>query len=155
MTSFKHRRKIYLINPRFQYSFIIFASTIGLVSLCIFYFAILYFFWSFEQRGISLGIPAKHIFFRYIDEQRHSMNVIFSIAAVLVLITTSISALILSHKVAGPIHRLKEHLKDVITQQTLRPVKFRKGDFFIELEESFNTFVENADKLKNTGKNRE
>lgn len=141
MNAKKNRRKVYLINPRFQYSFIIFSMTVGLLSLCVFYFAILYFFWTFEQRGLSLGIPIDHIFFRYIQEERQYMNFIFSIASVLVLIITSIGALILSHKVAGPLHQLNEMLNKMINQKKFMPVKFREGDFFMELEVSINKLL--------------
>lgn len=137
------RRKVYLINPRFQYSFIAFSCAAGFISLCILYFAILYFFWSFEQRGISLGIPSNHIFFRFIDEQRQTMNMVFIAGAIFSFITTSIGAIILSHKVAGPLYRLVKHLKNLNENKTLSEVKFRDGDFFIEVEESFNSFIRN------------
>lgn len=144
MKPFGNRRKVYMINPHFQYSFIIFASVIGFISLCIFYFAILYFFWSFEKRGIALGIPANHIFFRFIDEERSTMNLIFVIASVLVLLTTSIGALMLSHRVAGPIYHLKKHLIQIASDKKLKPLKFRNGDFFLELEETFNIFIKSV-----------
>lgn len=141
MKIFGNRRKVYLINKRFQYAFIFFSSSVAFLSLCIFYFAILYFFWSFEQRGIALGIPSEHIFFRFISEERIAMNKIFIIAALTVVLITTISALVLSHRVAGPLHRLKCHLKQSANDQSLRPVKFRRGDYFGEIEESFNLFI--------------
>lgn len=135
------RRKIYLINKPFQYSFIIFSCTVSLLSLCTFYFAILYFFWSFEQRGINLGIPPEHIFFRYIAEEKIAMNNIFIVASIIVLAITTLGALVLSHRVAGPLYRLRQHLHQISSMQTLKTVKFRRGDFFRELEESFNFFI--------------
>ena len=145
MNPFSKNRKVYLINPRFQYSFIVFSSAVGFLTLCILYFAILYFFWSFEHQGIKLGIPVNHIFFRFIDEERNSMNLVFIVAALIGLITTSIGALILSHKVAGPLGRLEEHLNKITSKEMIAPVKFRNGDFFIEIEQSFNTFIKNIE----------
>ena len=144
MNPFNKNRKIYLINPRFQYSFIIFSSTVGFLTLCILYFAILYFFWSFEHRGIKLGIPSDHIFFRFIDEERNTMNLVFVVAAIIGLVVTSVGALILSHKVAGPLGRLEEHMEKITSKELLSPVKFRTGDFFIEIEEAFNKFINNV-----------
>ena len=90
-----------------------------------------------------LGIPADHIFFRFIDEERSTMNMIFIIAAIIGLITTSIGALILSHKVAGPLGRMEDHLKKITSNKNIEPLKFRTGDFFIELEDAFNQFIKN------------
>jgi nitrogen fixation/metabolism regulation signal transduction histidine kinase len=83
------------------------------------------------------------------------MNLIFIIAAIIVLITTSLGALFLSHKVAGPLHRLKIHLSQIVIENKLRPVKFRKGDFFIELEEFFNIFIESLKNKNFSEKNKD
>ncbi len=90
------------INPFFKRSFIFYSSIIGVISLCIFYFAITYFFWSFEQKGMSLGIPANHVFYKFINEQRYSMNVIFAIVGIFVLAINSISAFVVAQKILRP-----------------------------------------------------
>lgn len=77
------------------------------------------------------------------------MNTIFMIAAIIGLITTSIGDLILSHKVAGPLGRMEEHLKKITSTKNIEPLKFRTGDFFIELEDAFNQFIEKIKVDKN------
>ena len=58
----------------------------------------------------------------------------------------------LSHRVAGPIYRLNQHLKSIADDpKKLRTISFRKGDYFEDVETNFNRMVEsisNLNKLK-------
>ena len=137
----KSRRKVYFINPKFQLSFMLFSALTSLLGISIFFVSIKYFFWTFENMGAKFGIPENHIFFKFISDQNHNMNVIFFIASVMVLLISIVGSLLLSHRVAGPIYRMTAHLKDISSKKELKEVKFRKGDFFMELQEAFNNFV--------------
>jgi hypothetical protein len=66
--------------------------------------------------------------------------VVFLFSCVLSFITISIGGLFISNKVAGPIHRLTQYmLKNNVSDATV--FKFRKGDYFIELQDAFNEFI--------------
>ena len=45
---------------------------------------------------------------------------------------------ILSHRIAGPLYRLNRHMLRVAKGDEMGEVSFRKGDFFIELSDSYN-----------------
>lgn len=48
---------------------------------------------------------------------------------------------------AGPLYRLNYHLKSIADDpRQLRPIQFRKGDHFEEVEENFNRMVESLRK---------
>lgn len=142
MSENKNRRSVYLINPRFQYSFIIFSSIVSFLSLSVFFLAIQFFFWRLISRGKALGIPDGHIFFRFIQDQQFNMTIVFAISAVVVLFISIIGALMLSHKVAGPIYRLVQDLKKMNSGSPMKKIKFRDGDFFMEVQDEFNQFIE-------------
>ena len=137
----KSKRKIYLINPKFQLRFILFSVSVSLLGMSVFFASIKYFFWSFKQMGEEFGISKSHIFFRFIDDQNYKMNLLFLTSAILVLAISSIGALFLSHRVAGPIHRMTSHLKATSENELIADVKFRKNDEFIELQDAFNEFA--------------
>jgi hypothetical protein len=65
-------------------------------------------------------------------------------------VTIGIWALYLSHRIAGPIHRLKRHLleqaersnTEALNPLTSPKLQFRKNDFFGELASAFNQYAE-------------
>jgi len=54
--------------------------------------------------------------------------------------------LILSNRVAGPLFRLKKHMRDTIDGAESRPVKFREGDYFQDIAETYNELLEKLKK---------
>lgn len=141
-----NRRKVFLINPRLQYSFLGFSLLMSLVSIAVFYLATLYLFWNFEQTGYSVGIPEGHIFFRFISDQRSLMNTILLIAAPVITLITCYIGIKLSHRVAGPIYNMTKHLEKLNKTGEIKEVKFRENDYFSELESEFNKFIKSSNK---------
>lgn len=141
-----NRRKVFLINPRLQYSFLGFSLLMSLVSIAVFYLATLYLFWNFEQTGYSVGIPEGHIFFRFIADQRSMMNTILLIAAPVITFVTCYIGIKLSHRVAGPVYRMIKHLEEMNDKQEMKEVKFRENDYFMELQDEFNKFIKSKNK---------
>lgn len=137
----KSRRKAFIINPKLQYSFLVFSVLMSLISISIFYFANLYLFWRFEQTGYSVGIPSGHIFYKFIADQRSLMNTILLIAAPLIIAITCFIGIKLSHRVSGPIYNLTKLLKELNETKELKEVRFRKNDYFLELQDEFNKFI--------------
>lgn len=44
----------------------------------------------------------------------------------------------LTHRVAGPLVRVRQALRDVTAGKRIAPLKFRKGDLLVDLEDDFN-----------------
>ncbi len=77
------------------------------------------------------------------------MLLIFLVCSVLTILLVLIIGLILSHKIAGPIHNMKIFFQDKIELRARGKLAFRKGDFFLELPPIVNKFFEQQDqKLK-------
>ncbi len=138
---FGSKRKNYLINPHFQLSFVLFSAITSLCGMGVFYLSIRYFFWTFKSLGKEVGIPENHIFFQFISDQSSKMNTIFLASAIVFFFISVIGSLLLSHKVAGPIYRITAHLKMAKETQELKELHFRKGDFFMELQDAFNDYI--------------
>jgi len=137
------KRKIanYLINPRFQGRFLLNMLSLALIVLVIIFAANSYFFHVFEQKGHSLGLPADHVFFKFITSQQETMLSIFLATGVVVVLLITIQGLRYSHKIAGPLYRLNQDMKSMATDGTLKTIKFRTGDYFPEIEQSFNQLI--------------
>lgn len=141
-----NRRKVFLINPKLQYSFLGFSLLMSLLSIAVFYLATLYLFWNFEQTGYSVGIPEGHIFYRFIADQRSLMNTILLIAAPVITFITCYIGIKLSHRVAGPVYRMTRHLELLNKDNEIKEVKFRENDYFLEMQDEFNKFVKSLKK---------
>ena len=100
----------------------------------------MYFLQEFVKLGTEAGLPREHVFFSFLEQQRIVLNRLFVGATLGTLLTLGLGGLYLSHKIAGPIYKLTQHLKATRVSD-LKPVKFRKGDYFPELEEAFNELV--------------
>lgn len=132
------KRKVLLINPKFQLSFLAFVLGMATLVVGIFYSANVYFFSRFNEMGKRLGLTPDHVFFQFINEQAHTMNWIFGVTSLVCFVALVVGGLVLSHWVAGPIHRLMRHMSEISEGKSVTEVKFRKHDYFPELAEAFN-----------------
>lgn len=48
----------------------------------------------------------------------------------------------LTHKIAGPMYKLKNHLQNIREGGDFRPLTFRKGDYFPDVAEEVSLFLE-------------
>ena len=146
MKKTSNKRSTFLINPQFQISVIKQMFALTCVVIGIFYAANFYHFWTLEQQGLALDLPATHVFFRFIAEQRQTMNIIFLVTALVTLLAIVGFGLMLSHRVAGPLYRMKQYLLDPASNTpSAAPLKFRDNDHFPELAEALNTRLGKSD----------
>ena len=133
-------RKIFLINKPFQLSIIGWFSFLAFLMVIVFYTTIWYFFYNFKKEAASAGLPPGHVFFTFLNEQKMAIDHIFIFSSSLAILLIVIGGLILSHKVAGPIYQLTEHLKKH-SKENIPPLQFRKGDYFMEIPDALNDFI--------------
>jgi methyl-accepting chemotaxis protein len=134
-------RKVLLINPRFQLTFIAFAVGIAVVETGIFYAATRAFFSRCRSEAQAAGLSQNHIFYQLLSDQELLFGAILVGACVVASLTVILVCLYLSHRVAGPIHRMRQHIAAVAEGKTENDVHFRKRDFFPELAVSFNLLM--------------
>lgn len=133
-----NKRRTFLINPRFQLTFLGFMFLISILVILSVYFANLYFFWKFNEIGISLQLKQDHVFFNFLKKQKVIMNWIFFFLSFGLFFILSAIGLLFSHQIAGPIYRIQKHLLRTKETKVFSKIKFRKRDFFQELAEAYN-----------------
>ena len=134
-------RKTILINKRFQFSILTKIALIGLLIEVIFYSSNIYFFRQLENQAMLAGLAPDNVFFQFLNAQKEMMNKIFVVSTLLSLSLIFFGGFYISHRIAGPLYRLTQHLK-TYNYNNIKPVKFRKGDYFPEIQEAFNEFIE-------------
>lgn len=134
-----NRRRKLLIYPQFQLRYLVssLGGSLAVISIC--FFANHLFFRHFERRGHDGGLPADHIFFQFLAEQRHFMAMVLVGVAVVTTVCLTVYGLVLSHRMAGPLHRLRRYLEEEIQGNgNAHPLKFRDGDYFVEIADLVN-----------------
>ncbi len=115
---------------------------ISLILIAAFYFGIRYSFIQFENEAILLDVDPQSPIFAFLTSVRARLGLLFLFAASFSAVWISLYGLYLSHRIAGPIHRMKAHLKFLQENpKNFDKVHFRKKDYFDDLEEAFNEFI--------------
>ncbi|NDF14232.1 hypothetical protein EB061_02775 [bacterium] len=150
MDTKNRKTRSFLINPRFQWTLIGYAASGATLILLTIYGLISYGFHRFVQVGTQLGLPPENIYFEFITVQEKSFNQVILAIALAIGMVLIVGGLVISHKIAGPIHRMKKELRKMQESDppALREIQFRKGDFFPELAESFNELVRTCNRDK-------
>lgn len=138
------RGKIYLINPGFQYKFMAWVLGWAAFSLLVFFLSNYFFFDQMIVRGKEMGLASNHAYFMLINDQKVFMARIYLIASTVLTVAITFWGLFFSHRIAGPMFRLQrtfnqaaESGKDITSE-----IRFRESDFFAEVPESINTYLD-------------
>ncbi len=148
----KNRRKVFLINPKFQWSFLRHCFGLAFAVIAVVYTANTFFFWGLRSKGIALGLEPNHVFFRFVEQQRQSMNWIFLACSAVVALSITVFGLRLSHRIAGPFFNLTRNLKKIRSSGIRKPLTFRDSDYFPEVAEAVNEFIDSGAKNHETKK---
>lgn len=138
--------KSYLIDKPFQLKFVLYCIGFNLILSGLFLFSAYRFFRNFEDMGHSAGFPSGHSFFSFIERQEYYLytNMLWSI--LFVIIFALVFGVIQSHRIAGPLYRLKLELRKMKAQKKLQNISFRKDDYFQEIPAEFNEMVNHVTK---------
>lgn len=130
-----------LVYPQFQINFVLLIFGAVLLGLGIFYLAELYFLREMIEAGKELGLPPHHAYFKLLGQQRVLWTKIIFFSGGILLIYLIIFSFILSDKVAGPLIKLRSHIEDMKDNKEVSKIQFRRGDFFRDIEKTFNESI--------------
>jgi len=148
----KNIRKRWLINPSLQLKFCAFFSVCALLNFFIFILASNWYFSEINQEMIKNGISETNPIHQFVLFQQSSLNVFFVGVSSFGLILMFFLGVWFSHKVAGPIHRLTEEIKNLDITQPEKIIEFRDGDYFLELRDVINQHLITKKKMSETNK---
>ncbi len=140
----KYKRRNYLINKSFQYRFVLYTFIPSAFSLIVFYSAIQFYYTRLIQEGIASGLNADHPYFNLIHEQIRFMNTLFLVCGFSSFIFFIFWGIFISHKIAGPLYRLTMFFKNAEPGMIKNRLSFRPGDFFLEIPDAINSWIEKS-----------
>ena len=129
-----------LIIPEFQLSLMSYFVGLFILTTITLYSTTYLFFHRLVQKGLSVGIPKGHIFYRFLQDQKSDLDLLFIGLALLNLLFLLGVGFFISHRIAGPIFKLKQYLLDVNSGS--ESFVLRKKDFLKDLEPVVNSIRE-------------
>ena len=136
-----------LINPKFQKKYVFWVSSTGIILTCI-NATIIYFFtkenYEFLVEMLEMTEEARGQMY----QELYQIIGLLGVSSIVFMIIVSIWGIILSHRVAGPLHKLKMSIDNIKNGETDTRVFFRKNDHFQDLAASFNDMMDELTKNK-------
>lgn len=131
-----------LIDKPFQLKLLGYFLAIFTISTVTLYTTTFLFYWNLKNKGIQIGIPEGHIFYQFLIDQKQNLDVLFIGLACFNLLLMVITVLILSHRIAGPLNKIRKFLKN---PNDIEDFAIREEDFFQDLPHLVNKLKENKD----------
>lgn len=145
----KNRRHMVLINKDFQFKLIIKFLIINIIILILFGV----FLYVFLNSEVEANLLSAHVVYKNIKDMLFPIVITLSIINILVSsIIIALFVLYASHKVAGPLYRFNEALKDVSNRNLNTYTSLRDGDQLYEcsvtLKQMSQVLTEDISKIK-------
>lgn len=122
-----YKRSVFLINPSFQLKFSLIVSSIIVISTLIYPVIIYDFFKVVSPDSI---------------DARNELIIFLVVVQVVITALVFLIFIFFTHKIAGPLFKLKNHLLDIREGQAITPISFRSGDYFHDVADEVTLFLE-------------
>ena len=131
-------RKTFLVNHRVQLPLIVGANVLALVSAALIYTMNTYTQSQLQTYVFALNLPPTHPFSDFLMQRQTDYARMCLLLGIVQFLFFNLAALILSHRIAGPLYRLERHLIAVGEGAEPTDVAFRKGDLYQHLADACN-----------------
>jgi len=133
-----YRRK-YLVYPRFQLTLMVMNALITLALFSLIAYLVMKSHLYLENLVRQTRLPAQSLFIQLLAQQLRSLLIYMFAALGVGLLTTVTFTLLISHRMAGPIIRLRGYFTQIgKTGDFPEDLRFRQGDFFQDLPPTIN-----------------
>lgn len=129
-----YKRTIFVINPKFQYYFaFVICSLVCIASL-------IYPITIFDLYAKVIALQPSQA--AELTKNRESLLILLLIVQAAFIGVVFVLCIFLTHKIAGPLFKLKNYLIDIREGKEITPLYFRKGDNFHDVAEEVSQTME-------------
>jgi hypothetical protein len=137
-----YKRKIFFIYPDFQLRFIAWLLIPALANAAVLITSLYLIVNRSKEISTTIGLNSDHLFFAFIDMQREYMFWVYLFTTVMLSVLLIVFGLFLSHRLAGPMVKLRNHITNINSGSEVEHVFLRKNDFFRELLPPLNEHLD-------------
>ena len=132
----KYRRTKFVVNPKFQLKLALSITAIALVTN-------FFYFWVIDGllegvHNLLVELPAPTDTIEKFGEEQASVVSDIYIYQSLVCLVMFFGCLLFTHRIAGPMYKLRLYLRQFCEGTAARKLRFRKGDCFQEVADEIN-----------------
>ncbi len=131
-------RKTYFVNPRVQLQLVLGANVLALISATLISVLMFQMQSHLENYATLAVLAGAEPTVAEIARNDAAITRICLIVGIVQFVLFNATAVLLSHRIAGPLYRLERHLRQVGGGAAPEDVKFREGDLFQSLAEASN-----------------
>ena len=132
-------KKKYLVYPKFQMTLILLNSVVTLILFVLTSLLVIRSNLFLENIVRQAKLPAQDIFFQMLDQQLKSLMTYMGFAVFVAVTVTGLLTLYISHKLAGPMIKLRRYFGDIEKSGSIaEDLTFRSNDFFQDLPPTIN-----------------
>lgn len=136
-----YKRANFLINKKFQLKFSFFVCS-WIFALSMIYPIIIYNLFEYFLHLATNPLPAQALTVDKIKAIENQVLFLLGILQLLFLAITFLLSIFLSHRIAGPLYKLRESMQEVARGNFDLRISFRKNDHFNELQDTFNEMIQ-------------
>lgn len=136
-----HKRK-FLVEPKIQWVFVLQLLFLALITLGFFYYLEAHLMGQLAQIPDRFCQNDNLEACVYVASLQNKIHMLFLAKTGFVVVSLIVWGIYFSHRIAGPLVRLKRALRDYRDQKSVRPVLIRKNDLLHELADIINQITQ-------------
>lgn len=138
----KNKERILLwIEPRFQLVILLYVNALLIILCGTFFYVLSRLGNQLDAQLHLLNLHQSHPYLSWIHSQKRSLFALYATLSALVFFLGNVGALIITHRIAGPVYRTRELLRALREGKSPAQIRFRRTDFFKDLEKDLNVFL--------------
>ena len=131
-----YKRRIIVIDPKFQ------VKLSFIVAMIVFISALIYPFTFIEL--IDLFIKKYNLPANMVTDLRNQLILLLVVIQIIISFISFCAFLFISHRIAGPVYKMLVTLKKLNNKEDVELITLRKGDNFKDLANEINTLIKNT-----------
>lgn len=132
------RRKQYFIKKRLQFKYLLFVFSAMLLPTLVCGTALYYLIW----QTVAAEVAVPEAIAESLIPALEKVNMILLITLPIIFVVMLLLAIIISHRIAGPIYRLEKELAEISKGDYSRRIKLRSRDELQEIAEGVNSLLD-------------
>lgn len=120
-----------LIYPKFQLTLIGINIIVNSAAFILIYFSVNDVFDKLKNMGMKINLAVDHPYYIFLKHSQEMMDIKLYWAFATSIIFSSIISMIISHKMVGPIYRLRKFFREIDNTEAIPNLDFRKNDYLI------------------------
>lgn len=129
-----YKRSVFLVDPKFQLNFALIVAGMILCASVLYPIILIDFIDDLVVKYPNLASE--------VGSSSSTMIVYLLIVQAVFILVCGIICIFLTHKIAGPLYKLKSHLSGIRQGEPITPLAFRTSDYFSDVAEEVSLFLD-------------